>query len=377
MAKHKPRDKRLTPQEFSAAIAAAQKQLDATEERPTPGQQVTLKAEEIETRTDLFQPRGFYLGVYELDKQFVKKLEREVRIRGELEPLLVIKLGSHWVIVDGHHRLEAYKNLKWLEPLICVWFAGSVQEAVDESVRRNSVIKLPMDQPDKFEQAWKRTVLSWPWGGGSSWSSKSQVVTLCGVADGTVAKMRRIVSRYYENSAASKLLHERLGRPIAEVGWGRAHAAWLNLEDKDVDEQAKAAKLARAIRSRLEDQLSRDPEVTAKALAIYDPDLPGPLQHCLLAEIAEQEAEKAEHEGPSLAAPVVTSGVPQQRSQRELAEGRLRDVQKQRQRVERASYKSDEIKHQMLVLIDAREQLCLDELAQLRAAEASPSDEAA
>jgi len=153
MAKHKPREKLSSPQQFREAIAAAQAQLDATDERPTPVQQVKLRVKEIETRTDLFQPRGFFMGVFELDKQFVKKLEREIRIRGELEPLLVIKLGSRWVIIDGHHRLEAHKNLKWQGPLTCDWFPGSVQEAVDESVRRNSVIKLPMAQPDKFEHS--------------------------------------------------------------------------------------------------------------------------------------------------------------------------------------------------------------------------------
>jgi ParB-like nuclease domain len=293
MAKLKPRDKRLTPQQFSEAIAAAQKQLNAAEE---PGQQVALKVKEIETRTDLFQPRGFYLGVYELDKQFVKKLAHEIRIRGELEPLLVIKLGSRWVILDGHHRLEAYKHLEWQEPLNCDWFAGSVREAVDESVRRNSVIKLPMDQPDKFEQAWKRTVLSWPWGGGSSWSSKSQVCKLCGVSDGTVAKMRRVVTRYYENSAATELLQERLGAPLKEVSWGRAHAAWLNLEKKTVDEQAQAAKLARLMRSRFADRLSSNPALTARALAIYDPDLPEPLQQYLHEELQKQSSEN--DEGP-------------------------------------------------------------------------------
>jgi hypothetical protein len=38
---------------------------------------------------------------------------------------------------DGHHRIEAYKDRKWKAPIKCEWFAGSAQEAMDESLRRN------------------------------------------------------------------------------------------------------------------------------------------------------------------------------------------------------------------------------------------------
>jgi len=104
-------------------------------------------------------------------------------------------------------------------------------------------------------------------------------------------KMRRVVARYYENSAARKLLHERLGAPLDEVSWSRAHAAWLNLEEK-----------------------------------VYDPDLPERFQRSLLAEISEQEE-------PSQAVPGVGSGasmtVPRKLSPLELAERRLRAVQKE------------------------------------------------
>jgi hypothetical protein len=46
--------------------------------------------------------------------------------------------------------------------------------------------------------------------------------------------------------------------------------------------EERAGRLARSMRSRLEGRLSEDPEVTARALAIYDPKLPTPLTEALL-----------------------------------------------------------------------------------------------
>jgi hypothetical protein len=58
-----------------------------------------------------------------------------------------------------------------------------VREATDESLRRNEKTHLEVDQGDKAEEAWKRTLLGW--------GSKAQVVNLTGCGEGTVAKMRR------------------------------------------------------------------------------------------------------------------------------------------------------------------------------------------
>jgi hypothetical protein len=51
----------------------------------------------------------------------------------------------------------------------------------------------------------------------------------------------------------------------------------LDLTPAEWDHKQAAAKLARTLRNRLEDRLSENKKITALALAIYDPDLPGPL----------------------------------------------------------------------------------------------------
>jgi hypothetical protein len=62
--------------------------------------------------------------------------------------------------------------------------------------------------------------------------------------------------------------------------------AYLELEPAKIDIEARAGSLARSIRSRLQGKLSQDPEVTARALAIYDPELPQPLMAPLRADRA-------------------------------------------------------------------------------------------
>jgi len=346
MAKHRLREKenRPSPEQWSAAIKQAQTSLETPAQ---PGQQVKLKAQELKTRTDLFQPRTFYMGLFDLDKEFVKKLEREIRIRdGELDPILVIRLGSHWTVLDGHHRLEAYRNLGRKE-IVCVWFGGSVREAVDKSVELNSVIKLPLAQPDKFEQAWRRVVLGW--------GSKSQIVKLCGVSDGMVGKMRRVVALYHDNSDASKLLRKRLqGSPVATVSWSEAHAAYLDLDPKgETDKQAQAAKLAKRMHSSLGSRLSSDPEITAKALSIYDPDLPAPLLKSLAEEVRGGDNELSDdteggEDRPRIGRPL-----------NELAEG-LRLVREQRAKV--------------MEELEKQEQDFLAEIERRKAAGETPSD---
>jgi ParB-like chromosome segregation protein Spo0J len=49
-----------------------------------------------------------------------------VEIYENIEPPMVIKLkGTGFVIVDGHHTLEAYKDAK-RTAIKCEWFPGTV-----------------------------------------------------------------------------------------------------------------------------------------------------------------------------------------------------------------------------------------------------------
>jgi Recombinase len=81
---------------------------------------------------------------------------RRIGIDGELDPVLVIRLGKEWVCVDGHHRIAAYRLRKHKKPIRCEWFTGTPTEAVDESMRRNKKDTLPVPSADRREEAWRR-----------------------------------------------------------------------------------------------------------------------------------------------------------------------------------------------------------------------------
>jgi hypothetical protein len=205
----------------------------------------------------------------------VERLVGQIGTAGELDPILVIRLGEAWVCVDGHHRVKAYRKDKWEGTIKCEWFGGSVREAVDEGMRRNSTIKLELHRADRQQQAWKRVLLGW--------GSKSEIVRLCGVGEGIVAHMRRVKERANADTEEGKEFRQSLGVKIEESAWSLARLAYEGAERKQIGIEELAGKLAREIGSRLQSRLSEDPEVTARALAIHDPELPTPLTMALLA----------------------------------------------------------------------------------------------
>ena len=221
---------------------------------------------EIVLRPELFQPREFSFGLRQTDPDHAKKLKRAIGIQGELDPILVVKLGKKFVCVDGHHRLRAYKDAKWSKPIKCEWFGGSLREAVDESMARNAKDRLNVPQADRLEAAWKRVLLEW--------GSKKQIVELCGVGDGTVAHMRRVKERYKEMSKLGDQFRAALGFPLKETSWSQAKLAYVGVAKSEIDDELLAERLARRMRSRLTNLLSRNHKVTARALELYDPELP-------------------------------------------------------------------------------------------------------
>jgi hypothetical protein len=177
-----------------ADTAKALQDVEARLERPKVNGEgpvyVQVKPKDIGERLELFQPRRPGYGTRTLETKYVNALATRITRKGELDPVTVVKLknglkrgGHEWIIVDGHHRRAAYLKLKRKEAITCEWFAGSAREATDESLRRNEKIHLRVDQGDKAEEAWKRTLLGW--------GSKAEVVRITGCGEGTVAKMRR------------------------------------------------------------------------------------------------------------------------------------------------------------------------------------------
>jgi ParB-like chromosome segregation protein Spo0J len=73
--------------------------------------QVVLR--KIELCRELFQPRAE-------DEAHTKDLADALKGRGELEPLLVLRVGKRVILVDGHHRYTAYWRGGWKDKAVPV-----------------------------------------------------------------------------------------------------------------------------------------------------------------------------------------------------------------------------------------------------------------
>jgi ParB/Sulfiredoxin domain len=271
-----------TPADIAEALQDAERDLELPPDSKQ--QDIQIRPALIVTRPELFQPRGFSTRSA-LDIQHVTKLIKRIATKGELEPPLVVKLGKEWVCVDGHHRIAAYvkhHGRDWQGKIRCQWFAGSIREAVDESVKRNDVVKLEMRRGDKYEAAWQRVVLDW--------GSKREIKEVTGVSDRLVGNMRAVVAAYKASDVMGRTLRSKLSS-LRNVTWSEARNAYLNLSPAEWNNREAAGKLARVIKKRLHGKLSENKMVTALALAIYDPDLPGPLAAALREVQAEMENE--------------------------------------------------------------------------------------
>jgi hypothetical protein len=159
------------------------------------------------------------------------------------------------------------------------WFAGTVREAVAEGLRLNDVAKLEMSSQDRFEAAWQRTVLGW--------GSAPEVSRETNVSLRLAWYMREVKEAYHATDPSAAMLRRKLG-PLEDNTWSRARNAYRGLETgEERSLQEKAATLAKQLTNKMTDFLSRDPEVTALALKIYDRDLPQPLAGFLKEHVAQ------------------------------------------------------------------------------------------
>ncbi|MBR0971875.1 ParB/RepB/Spo0J family partition protein [Bradyrhizobium japonicum] len=288
---------KITPLETAKALHVAESQLERPEVTNGAPVYVQVRPHDIGERLELFQPRRPGYGLREVDTEYVKRLATRITRKGELDPVLVVKLAGRWVVVDGHHRLAAYRKLKLTTPIKCEWFAGTAREAMDAALLRNEKIHLPVEQADKSEAAWTRTLLDW---NGKGWnSSKADIVKLTGASDGTVAQMRRVVKWHanfksgVEKHPTGEKLSTALGPDLRRFSWNKVKTVLLDITPREWDMNEEAAKLARNLVMRMTTKLSDDPEVTARALWLYNRHLCPMLVEALQAVMrSEQEAER-------------------------------------------------------------------------------------
>ncbi|BBB95387.1 hypothetical protein [Bradyrhizobium elkanii] len=121
------------------------------------------------------------------------------------------------------------------------------------------------------------------------------VVKLTGCSDGTVAMMRRVVKWHHnymtgvDKNPMGERLFTRLGSDLSVHPWSKVNGVRLDLSPEQESKHDAAAKLAKQLNSRMPILRTTDPEVTARALWLYDRDLCPKLLAALQAQMQSGE----------------------------------------------------------------------------------------
>lgn len=210
-----------------------------------------LSVTSIKQLPELFQPRGNG-GV---DERHISELRRALKVSGAFDPVTVLWIGDVAYLVDGHHRVAAYLAEKHFGEIPIQSFAGTVGEAVLEAGRANSRAKLAMGSQQRNDYAWRLVVM------GSY--TKRQIVEAAGVSDGQVAIMRRAM----KDLGAEAVSVESWWR-AQRLAQGKA-SALLSDDEKEELLDARARDYADRMQRAFSNRLANNPEIAARALAIY------------------------------------------------------------------------------------------------------------
>jgi ParB-like chromosome segregation protein Spo0J len=182
-----------------------------------------LPRHEIKEAPSLFQPRFDSIAYAPgRSETHVEHLARVVRNGTELDPVKVVAFGPDWYLVDGHHRLEAYRVAEWDGPIPVdvrhsdLMGDARISWAIQESVEDNKKNRLAMSETDKIDAAWACVAR------GDELSTRETAVRY-GVSQRSVANMRQI----------AKTLREADVSPDRIAFWRTAKREVQRLNDAD------------------------------------------------------------------------------------------------------------------------------------------------
>jgi len=135
-----------------------------------------LPVADIETVEPLFQPRPF-------DEAHAMEIAAAINAGRNVGPLLVYAVGERVLLIDGHHRLDAYRAAGIVAPVPVEFFKGKPKEAVLEARARNSPTKKAMSKLDRLNAAWTLVKLDK--------HSKTEIVDATLASKGSVDAMRK------------------------------------------------------------------------------------------------------------------------------------------------------------------------------------------
>jgi ParB-like chromosome segregation protein Spo0J len=125
---------------------------------PTKAQVTQVTLEDIETDEKTFQWRMDGWEKTAEGRDQIRDLVRHLRNTQEpLDPITVYPRSDQYIVVDGHHRLEAYQEVRWDKPVPVKVFQGTLQEAREAAFTANNKGRRSYSSQERLEKAWHDT----------------------------------------------------------------------------------------------------------------------------------------------------------------------------------------------------------------------------
>lgn len=149
------------------------------------------------------KPKEFSARQVALNPAHVADLAKRLGDGRPLDPLDVWRAGAKLFVVDGFHRLAAYKSVKWPDPVPVRVHTGSRLVAWRLAVEDNAKPRQGLSPAERADWAWKitrevasafaRKAAGAPREGDDEIAdvSRAMLAAMTGVSESTVARMRR------------------------------------------------------------------------------------------------------------------------------------------------------------------------------------------
>lgn len=245
----------------------------ASRASPKAGSPRTLSLTQIKEASLVFQPRLMDEKQAVLSEDHTQALVKAIQNEPShtLDPMTVWWSGKRWILIDGHHRFKAYNRAKSSPAEVPVnVFDGDLYEAIAESTKLNAKDKLAMSSNDKYNRAWKLTVLDK--------YSKSTLASICKVGTTTISRMRNIFSEIKSTNP------QHFEEFCLKLDWQKAQN--YGKEDRVFDDGwlvQRATEWATRLGKTFGSTFATQPDVAAMALEIYSKGLVDGLKELWLA----------------------------------------------------------------------------------------------
>lgn len=216
-----------------------------------------------------------------MSEHHVHGLSKIIKSQGKVAPVVVWPAGDKIILLDGHHRIEAYKKAEKTDAIPVAYFEGTADAALARSGELNTPLKLPMTNDEKQDFAWRMETLGD--------YSLNEIVLKSGASKAQVARMRGVKRKL--GDLAQCFGTWRAARKHAEEpeqDTERGSEEW-----KDQQAEKHADTLAKAFGNKL----ATNPELAAMAFGIYFGRKLPELYHQLGELMSEGEHQQAAEEG--------------------------------------------------------------------------------